>query len=72
MKHLSAYTVMLTINLEPVYGIFLAFLILGDSEQMTSEFYVGAAIILGVIVTNGILKNRRNRRKKKLMESANV
>ncbi|SCY20113.1 Permease of the drug/metabolite transporter (DMT) superfamily [Nonlabens sp. Hel1_33_55] len=67
MKYLSAYTVMLTINLEPVYGIFLAFLILGDSEQMTPEFYIGAAVILAVILTNGILKNRRNRRKKKEM-----
>jgi len=64
MKFLSAYTVMLTINLEPVYGIFLAFLILGDAEQMTPEFYVGAAVILCVILTNGILKNRSNRRKK--------
>ena len=58
---------MLTINLEPVYGIFLAFLILGDSEQMTPEFYMGAAVILAVILTNGILKNRRNRRKRKEM-----
>lgn len=66
MKFLSAYTVMLTTNLEPVYGIFLAFLILGDSEQMTVEFYIGALAILLVIITNGIIKNRRKRRKNKL------
>ncbi len=64
MKFLSAYTIMLTINLEPVYGIILAFLILGDSEQMTPEFYVGAIVILGVIITNGIVKNRIARRQK--------
>jgi drug/metabolite transporter (DMT)-like permease len=58
MKFLSAYTVMLTINLEPVYGIFLAFLILGDSEEMTPEFYIGAVVILVVIISNGIIKTR--------------
>jgi drug/metabolite transporter (DMT)-like permease len=58
MKFLTAYTVMLTINLEPVYGIFLAFLILGDSEEMTPEFYIGAVVILVVIISNGILKTR--------------
>lgn len=64
MKVLSAYTIMLTINLEPVYGIILAFLILGDSEQMTPEFYLGAVIILLVIITNGLIKNRLTRREK--------
>ncbi len=59
MQHLSAYTVMLTINLEPVYGIVLAFLILGDSEKMTSEFYLGAVAILFVIIANGIVQSRR-------------
>jgi drug/metabolite transporter (DMT)-like permease len=58
MKYLSAYTVMLTINLEPVYGIFLAFLILGESEEMTPEFYIGAIVILVVIISNGVLKTR--------------
>jgi drug/metabolite transporter (DMT)-like permease len=47
MKHLSPYTIMLTINLEPVYGIILAFLVFGNKEQMHPEFYYGAAIILG-------------------------
>jgi len=49
---------MLTTNLEPVYGIFLAFLILGDSEEMTPQFYIGALVILAVIISNGILKTR--------------
>jgi drug/metabolite transporter (DMT)-like permease len=68
MKFLSAYTVMLTINLEPVYGIFLAFLILGNSEQMTPEFYMGAVVILAVIITNGIIKNRLERRQKQALK----
>lgn len=62
MKYLSAYTVMLTTNLEPVYGILLAFLILGDAEQMTPQFYIGAIVILCVIVLNGVIKTRLQRK----------
>ena len=57
MKYLSPYTVMLTINLEPIYGIVLAYFIFGDSEKMSSGFYYGALIILGTVVLNGIFKN---------------
>ncbi len=59
MKHLSPYTIMLTINLEPIYGIFLAFLIFGSKEQMAPEFYYGAALILGTVILNGYLKTKR-------------
>jgi len=51
MKKLSAYVVSLTYNMEPVYGILLALLIFGDSEKMTSGFYLGSAmIILSILV----------------------
>lgn len=59
MKHLSPYTIMLTINLEPVYGIILAFLIFGNKEQMDPQFYYGAAIILSTVILNGYLKTKR-------------
>ncbi|NNE76706.1 MAG: DMT family transporter [Pricia sp.] len=59
LKHVSPYTLMLTINLEPVYGIILAFIILGDDEKMNPLFYAGGAVILITVVANGILKNRR-------------
>jgi drug/metabolite transporter (DMT)-like permease len=58
MKYLSPYTVMLTINLEPVYAIILALLIFGDKEKMNPEFYLGACIVLGVVLINGIIKNK--------------
>ncbi len=57
MRYLSPYTVMLTINLEPVYGILLAFFVFGDKEKMSVEFYYGAGIILAVVLANGVLKN---------------
>jgi drug/metabolite transporter (DMT)-like permease len=58
MKFLSPYTVMLTINLEPIYGIILAVLIFEDKEQMSSQFYLGALIILITVILNGIIKSR--------------
>ncbi|MBQ4822661.1 DMT family transporter [Aquimarina sp. MMG016] len=63
MKYLSPYTVMLTINLEPVYGIILAFLIFGDSEKMNPGFYYGALIILSTVILNGIFKNVKKRKR---------
>lgn len=62
MKHLTPYTIMLTTNMEPVYGIILAFLILGDAEQMNTGFYFGAILILLTVILNGILKNARRRK----------
>jgi len=58
MKFLSPYTVMLTINLEPIYGILLAVIIFKDKEQMSPAFYVGAVIILITVLLNGIVKAR--------------
>lgn len=46
MKQLTAFVVSLTINLEPIYGIILAFFIFGDSELMTTGFYLGTSLIL--------------------------
>jgi len=57
MRKLSPYTVMLTTNLEPVYGIFLAYLIIGDSEQMSLPFYIVSAVILLTVIANGVVKH---------------
>jgi drug/metabolite transporter (DMT)-like permease len=60
MKKLSPYTVMLTTNLEPVYGIFLAYFIIGNNEKMSISFYIGAVIILITVILNGIIKHKNN------------
>lgn len=64
MKYLTPYTVMLTINLEPIYAIILALLIFGEKEQMNPEFYYGAFIVLFVVLLNGVLKNTATIKKK--------
>jgi len=58
MRVLTPYTVMLTTNLEPVYGILLAWFIFGNEEKMNPLFYVGAGIILITVIANGVLKQR--------------
>ena len=57
MQKLTPYTVMLTTNLEPVYGIVLAYFILGGKEKMSFEFYIGAVIIVITVILNGVIKH---------------
>lgn len=46
LKELSAFAATLTVNLEPVYGIILAVLILKENEELNTNFYLGCGIIL--------------------------
>ena len=64
MRYLSPYTVVLTYNLEPIYGIILAIILFPENEKMTTQFYFGAAMILGVVLLNGILKNMNSLKRK--------
>ena len=63
MKYISPFTLILTVNLEPVYGIILAYFIFGDSEQMSPIFYVASLIMILAIVANGIIKSRKMAKK---------
>lgn len=64
MEELTPFTVSLTINLEPVYGIILAFFIFGASEKMTLGFYVGTVLILGALYLNALKKKGKLRLRK--------
>lgn len=61
MEKLSPYTVMLTTNLEPVYGIVLAYFIIGGKEKMSTSFYIGAVIIIITVILNGIIKHKHKK-----------
>jgi drug/metabolite transporter (DMT)-like permease len=62
LKYLSPYTLVLTYNLEPVYGILLAIFIFPESEKMEFSFYIGTLIILLTIIINSILKYRKSKK----------
>ena len=58
LRHISAFASNLTINLEPVYGIGLAVLILKENKELSPSFYIGAAIILVAVLSHPFLKNK--------------
>lgn len=67
MKELSAFTVALTTNMEPIYGIILAMLIFGQQETMSLGFYMGAVIILGAVFLYPYVKIKIENREKRLI-----
>ncbi len=56
LKRLSAFYINLIINLEPVYGIVLAFIFFGEKERMTPGFYLGTLLILLTVVVYSFIK----------------
>ncbi len=56
LKYISPYSMILTLNMEPIYGIVLAVLIFKESEKMPALFYVGALIILISVVLDVMMK----------------
>lgn len=58
LKKMSPFTIVLTNNLEPVYGIILALIIFGEKERMSVEFYLGAMVIFSCVLINGFIKSR--------------
>ena len=62
VKRLGAFTVSLSINLEPVYTILLAIFILKEHKLLNSNFYVGSGIIIFVVLLNGIIKHFQNKK----------
>lgn len=67
MKELSAFSVALATNMEPIYGMILALLIFGQREAMSVGFYGGAVIILGAVFLYPYLKVKLGKRGKHLL-----
>jgi drug/metabolite transporter (DMT)-like permease len=57
MKHITPYTLVLTYNLEPIYGIVLAVIIFPQTETMQPLFYLGAGLIISTVLLNAVFKN---------------
>lgn len=58
LTRVSPFTLNLSLNLEPVYGIFFAFLLFEEQKELTPGFYLGCSIILFTVLLNGWLKFR--------------
>jgi drug/metabolite transporter (DMT)-like permease len=55
LRHMSAFAAQLAVNLEPVYAIVLAIVLLGEQRELTPAFYAGVAIILAVVLAYPLL-----------------
>jgi drug/metabolite transporter (DMT)-like permease len=62
VKRLGAFTVSLSINLEPVYTILLAIFILKEHKLLNTNFYIGSLIIILVVILNGFIKHFQNKK----------
>jgi drug/metabolite transporter (DMT)-like permease len=59
LRHMSAFAAQLAVNLEPVYAILLAIVLLGEQRELTPQFYAGVAIILGAVLAYPLLHRLR-------------
>jgi drug/metabolite transporter (DMT)-like permease len=55
LRYISAFATALTINLEPVYGIILAWIILREDQELDIAFYIGVLIILAAVMSYPIV-----------------
>ena len=49
LRHISAFDAQIALNLEPVYAIVLAIVLLGEQRELTPMFYVGVAVLLAAV-----------------------
>ncbi len=66
VKKLGAFTVSLSINLEPVYTIILAIFILKEHKMLGMNFYIGSLLIILVVIANSIVKSKWGKAKNKI------
>lgn len=59
LRHMSAFAAQLAVNLEPVYAILLAIVLLGEQRELSPQFYIGVVIILGAVLVHPLLTRRR-------------
>jgi drug/metabolite transporter (DMT)-like permease len=62
MRYISPFTVILSYNLEPIYGITLALVLFPETEKMSPQFYIGAILVLVTVLFDAIFKNYKRRK----------
>ncbi len=61
LKHISAFASVLTVNLEPVYGILLAIPFFHENRELNPQFYIGTAIIIAIVFIHPFLDKKREK-----------
>ncbi|UYB53720.1 DMT family transporter [Xanthomonas sp. AM6] len=70
LRRLSAYAVQLVTNLEPVYAIVFAIVLLDEQKQLTALFYLGVAVILGAVFLHPLLTRDKPLRHPELLATS--
>ena len=71
LRHMSAFAQQLAVNLEPVYAIFLAIILLGEQRELSGQFYLGVAVILAAVFIHPLLGTPRRLQPEVLVTSEN-
>jgi drug/metabolite transporter (DMT)-like permease len=58
LRHISAFSATIALNMEPVYAIILAIVLLGEQRELSPSFYVGVAIVLAAVFLHPLLIRR--------------
>ena len=58
LRQISAFSAQLAVNLEPIYAIILAILLLGEQRELGWMFYLGVAVILGGVFAHPLLSRQ--------------
>ncbi len=70
LRHMTAFAAQLAINLEPVYAIVLAILLLGEQHELTTLFYAGVVVILAAVFVHPLLMPARRARADETLATA--
>ena len=60
LRHLSAFDTTLAVNMEPVYAIVLAILLLNEQRDLEPGFYAGVALIMAIVFSHPWVKRRQS------------
>jgi drug/metabolite transporter (DMT)-like permease len=63
LQKISAFTLNLSVNLEPVYSIILAIWLFGENKNLNAGFYAGTCVIMGSVILHTLYKYRKARTK---------
>lgn len=70
LRHISAFSATIALNMEPVYAIVLAIVLLGEQRELSPSFYLGVAIVLAAVFLHPLLVRRAPAEKRALSVAA--
>jgi len=62
LTKISAFTMNLSLNLEPIYGVILAFAIFKENKSLKNGFYFGAAMIVLMVIFHALYQYRQRKK----------